>query len=296
MASAGGFAPLSRKPSTAPHWQDAENSLRTSNFSELLLASSSYSGYNVRSQPYTLSHWNTREGAGTLDINAKLCTEPDSSAQEDDGWYLISKPAEALTRQAILMATPDLDTIYDRGMQTLEAIQAQRLQEFAAKQPVLPFPGNSNTAYQNASHAAPVQQAYMPSAMQQCSNSFGGGDVMANGSSQVRSDFIQRALSQPPDQTHIQRAQLFHQLMTRSSQFHHKFVQAVNQTLPSFSPLKQKMAALAHDSNATDFHDQICQELSMLHQAMHAEQVIHPTPYSICMPCKNYCYLGNSGI
>lgn len=272
--------------------------MRTSNFSELLLASSSYSGYNVRSQPYTLSHWNTREGAGTLDIIAKLCTEPDSSAQEDDadiGWYLISKPAETLTRQTILMATPDLDTIYDRGMQTLEAIKAQSLQEFAAKQPVLPLPGNSNTFYQNASHAAPVQQAYMPSAMQQCSNSFGGGGVMANGSSQIRSDFIQRALSQPPDQTHIQRAQLFHQLMTRSSQFHHKFVQAVNQTLPSFSPLKQKMAALAHDSNATDFHNQIYQELSMLHQAMHAEQVNKPSLCTDCMHFKRYVDIGNTG-
>lgn len=61
--------------------------------------------------------------------------------------------------------------------------------------------------------------------------------------------------------------------MTRSSHFHHKFVQAVNLTSPSASSLQRKLAALAQDGDTTGSQQHLYQDMWVLHLAVQAEKV-----------------------
>lgn len=247
---------------------DGERSGRTSSLSEMSLHPSSYASEAAvnlsdhslhRKDHRQVPDTNSREGRVKIVFNA-------SDTDADISWYATSQPAEALTRDALLMATPKLNAVFKDGMQTLEAFAAQRLQHLAATQPSS-YPTTTAAASDNA-----VRQEVFASAMQQCSDSSGASCNPPYCDSDIHIAIIEDAL-RLLNQTHVQRAELFHQLMTRSSQFHHKFVQAVNQTLCSSSPMERKLAAHACQTYTTDLQQHIHHELRSLCQTMSADQV-----------------------
>lgn len=236
-----------------------------------LVQSSSYSANDTCSHPFSTVCESDRT-AGQTALTAKLNSPAALQLGEDVdiSWYITSQPAEAITRQALLGRTPQLSTVFEHGQQTLEAIKAQRLQKLAAVHTLC------SAQKQVACDKIPMcstalHQDLSPAAMHQSLNSSEIGSNMTRSSCDTQIAVIEHALRQV-SQTHKQRAQLFHQLMTRSSHFHHKFVQAVNHTLPSTSPIEHKLAA-AYKFYTRDLQQHIHQELDHLCRAMHLQQV-----------------------
>lgn len=178
-------------------------SFNTSSYASEAAVSLSNSSLH-RKDPNQVPDTNSQQGTVKIVFRA-------SDTDADMGWYSTSQPVEALTRDALLMATPKLNAVFKDGMQTLEAFGVQRLQYLAATQP-----SQCPTTKASASDTG-MRQEVFASAVQQCS----GSEASCNPPychSDTHIAIIEDALRQL-NQTHVQRAELFHQLMTRSSQF-----------------------------------------------------------------------------